>query len=200
MPTTGRGAAPSRRRCGFRLYNKFERRQLTGGGVNENTQVAEAIRPLGTKRPAVKAQCSAQLAPVQGASVSRVTLTAAAVERIGLRTANVQQLPALTWNSVRGAAVYEYEVSADSRFNSITLGRGLGKGVSHTYNLAAALDKTVADGTYYWRVRGLTAKDRTGPWSRVWRVVKRWNIEPLITGGDGAEVSWPRTPLEFAPT
>ena len=71
--------------------------------------------------------------------------------------AQVQQLPALTWNSVRGAAVYEYEVSADSRFNSIALGRGLGKGVSHTYNLAAALDKTVADGTYYWRVRGLTA-------------------------------------------
>ena len=65
-------------------------------------------------------------------------------------------------------------------------------------DVAAALDKTVADGTYYWRVRGLTAKDRTGPWSRVWRVVKRWNIEPLITGGDGAEVSWPRTPLELS--
>jgi hypothetical protein len=36
----------------------------------------------------------AQLAPVQGSNLSRVTLTAEAVERIGLQTASVQQLPA----------------------------------------------------------------------------------------------------------
>jgi len=112
--------------------------------------------------------------------------------------ARVQQLPALTWNAVRGAAAYEYEVSANSHFSAITLGRGTGKGVSHTYNLAAALEKTVPDGTYYWRVRALTSKDRTGPWSRVRQVVKRWSSAPRITGGDGASVSWPATPLELS--
>ena len=112
--------------------------------------------------------------------------------------ARVQQLPALTWNAVRGAAAYEYEVSANSHFSAITLGRGTGKGVSHTYNLAAALEKTVPDGTYYWRVRALTSKDRTGPWSRVRQVVKRWSSAPRITGGGGASVSWPATPLELS--
>src|SRR5438477_8840128 len=68
--------------------------------------------------------------------------------------AHVQQLPAITWNAVRGAATYEYEISADSRFNSIVLGKGTGRGIGRTHNLAAALDKVVPDGTYYWHVRG----------------------------------------------
>jgi hypothetical protein len=109
--------------------------------------------------------------------------------------AKVQQLPAIAWNPVRGAAAYEYEIAADSRFNSLALGKGTGKGFSHTFNLSAALEKTVPNGTYYWRVRGLTAKDKVGAWSRVRRIVKSWNTAPRITAGDGASVNWPKTPL-----
>jgi hypothetical protein len=109
--------------------------------------------------------------------------------------ASVQQLPALVWNSVRGAAQYEYQIAADPHFNSIALGTGVGRGTSRTHNLAAALDKTVPDGTYYWRVRALTAADKVGAWSRVRRIVKAWSSTPQITGGDGARVAWPTTPL-----
>jgi protein-S-isoprenylcysteine O-methyltransferase Ste14 len=107
----------------------------------------------------------------------------------------VQQLPAISWRAVRGAAEYEYQIAADPHFNSIALGTGSGKGTSRTHNLAAALDKAVPDGAYYWRVRALTAADRVGAWSRVRRVVKAWTDAPQITGGDGTAVNWPTTPL-----
>jgi hypothetical protein len=109
--------------------------------------------------------------------------------------ASVQQLPAISWNAVRGAAQYEYQLAADPRFNSIALGTGTGKGTSRTHNLAAALDAAVPDGRYYWRVRGVSATDRVGSWSPVRRVVKAWTTPPQITAGDGAAVNWPSTPL-----
>jgi hypothetical protein len=107
----------------------------------------------------------------------------------------VQQLPAITWSAVRGAAAYEYQISGDSRFRSIALGRGKGRGTAQIHNLAAALEKQVSDGAYYWRVRALTHRDRTGPWSKVRRIVKRWTQAPSLTGGNGVTVNWPSTPL-----
>jgi hypothetical protein len=107
----------------------------------------------------------------------------------------VQQFPTLTWKAVHGAAEYEYQIAADRRFNSIVLGSGTGKGTSRTYNLAASLAKDLADGTYYWRVRALTAKDKLGRWSPVRRIVKRWTLAPALTTGNGVEVNWPTTPL-----
>jgi hypothetical protein len=108
--------------------------------------------------------------------------------------ARVQQLPAISWSAVRGASSYEYEIAADARFDSVALGKGSGKGTSRTHNLAATLSRTVSDGTYYWRVRGVTAKDKVGAWSRARKVIKRWTTQPQITGGSGA-VTWPATPL-----
>jgi hypothetical protein len=109
--------------------------------------------------------------------------------------ARTQQLPAITWNAVRGAAQYEYQVASDRHFSSIVLGSGPGKGTSHTHNLAAALEKDLPDGTYYWRVRALTAKDKVGPWSKVRLIVKRWTIAPAPTGGNNVAINWPTTPL-----
>jgi hypothetical protein len=108
--------------------------------------------------------------------------------------ATFQELPAITWAGVRRAAQYEYEISADPLFRSI-LGTGPGKGTNRTYNLAAALDRVVPDGTYWWRVRALTSKGNAGRWSHMRAVVKRWTIAPQILGGDGASIFWPMTPL-----
>lgn len=108
--------------------------------------------------------------------------------------AAVQQLPTFTWSAVHGATEYEYQVAADRRFSSI-VGAEPGKGAGRTHNLAAALEKTVPDGAYYWRVRALTAADRTGPWSRARRVVKAWTDASRIVAGDGVTVDWPATPL-----
>jgi hypothetical protein len=108
--------------------------------------------------------------------------------------ATAQEFPTISWNAVRGAAYYEYQVSADPRFHSIA-GSGAGKGTSRTRNLAAALDQVVPDGTYSWRARALTATDQAGAWSATRRIVKAWTAAPQITGGDGANVTWPSTPL-----
>lgn len=109
--------------------------------------------------------------------------------------ARVQQLPAISWNGVSGAGSYEYEIAADARFDSIVLGKGRGKGVYKTYNLSAALDKTVPNGTYYWRVRGVTPKDKVGRWSTTRKIVKSWSAAPQITGGNGVAISWPAQAL-----
>jgi hypothetical protein len=111
--------------------------------------------------------------------------------------ARVQQLPAITWNSVRGAASYEFQIAADPKFNSLQLGKGTGRGTARIYNLAATLAKTVPDGTYYWRVRALTKHDKVGAWSRTRKIVKRWSTAPQLTAGNGATVSWPSQPLIF---
>lgn len=108
--------------------------------------------------------------------------------------ATLQQLPAISWQAVPGAAEYEYEISAGTGFNSIN-GSGPGKGTNQTYSLAAALDQAVPDGVYSWRVRALSKAGATGPWSKTRRIVKSWTAAPTILRGDGAEISWPLTPL-----
>src|ERR1700757_1648610 len=77
--------------------------------------------------------------------------------------AHVSQIPTLTWSSVTGASEYEYQLAADPHFDSIVLGNGTGAGTARTHNLAAALSRSTADGTYYWRVRALTKTERPGP-------------------------------------
>jgi hypothetical protein len=110
--------------------------------------------------------------------------------------AHVEQVPTLTWSAVGGAAQYEYQLSADPQFHSIAIGSGVGTGTSVTHNLAAALSKSVVDGSYYWRVRGLTAAKSPGPWSGTRTLVKNWSTAPRLLGpADGTAVTWPSVPL-----
>jgi hypothetical protein len=109
-------------------------------------------------------------------------------------SAKVQQLPAITWSAVRGAAAYEYEISGNPRFTAL-VGSGPGHRGTQTHNLAAVLEKEVSDGTFYWRVRALGRKNQGGRWSRVRKIVKRWSAKPALTGGDGVVVNWPSSPL-----
>jgi hypothetical protein len=89
----------------------------------------------------------------------------------------------------------EFELSADPRFRSIALGSGFGTGAFRTHVTAATIDKSVPDGTYYWRVRGITASDGSGAWSPTRRIFKAWTIAPAILGPDAGSVSWPADPL-----
>jgi hypothetical protein len=110
--------------------------------------------------------------------------------------AHVEQVPTLTWSSVSGATEYEYQVAAGPNFNSIVIGTGTGKGASTTYNLAAALEKPVPDGTYYWRVRGLTSTKEPGAWSSTRTLVKAWTQAPqLLRPANGTPITWPTVPL-----
>jgi hypothetical protein len=110
--------------------------------------------------------------------------------------AHLQQVPALTWNAVAGGTEYEYEIAADPSFHSIVLGSGTAMGSSTTHNLAATLGKSVTDGTYYWRVRGLTKTKERGPWSSTRSLVKAWTEAPSPLGpADGAAITWPSVPL-----
>jgi hypothetical protein len=98
-------------------------------------------------------------------------------------------MPAFSWAPVRKAATYEFELSADGRFNS-TVQR------IKTPNTYATLDKTLTDGTYHWRVRTLNAHNVAGPWSRARIVMKSWQAAPvLLSPARGAAVSYPATPL-----
>jgi hypothetical protein len=110
--------------------------------------------------------------------------------------AHFQQVPTLTWSAVSGAVEYEYQVAADPRFHSVVLGKGTGTGTSTTHNLAASLGKPVTDGTYYWRVRGLTASKEPGAWSTTRSLVKAWTEAPQLLGpANAASITWPSVPL-----
>jgi hypothetical protein len=108
--------------------------------------------------------------------------------------ASVQQLGAFFWGSVRGAAQYDFEISADPRFSSAVKGfGGVDTRLTHTW---ISTDKETPDGTYYWRVRGVTAADHPGPWSATRTIVKSWNPVPTLIGPTpGTTVAWPSAPL-----
>lgn len=64
----------------------------------------------------------------------------------------VQSLLAFTWHGVRGAATYQFEFSADRSFSSGVA--GFGQGPVSLATTAITHDKTITNGTYYWRCAG----------------------------------------------
>jgi hypothetical protein len=106
----------------------------------------------------------------------------------------VLELPAVSWRAVRGAAEYEYQISADPNFRSLAETSITGGNI-RTHNLAGALSQVVPDATYWWRARAVDKNDHPGRWSAVRRIVKAWNVAPQLTHGDGVAISWPADPL-----
>lgn len=110
-------------------------------------------------------------------------------------SATVESAPTFSWRAVKGAAVYEFQLSDDLKFNSLVLGTGRG-GSLRTHNTAATLERTLQDGNYFWRVRGITAKERVGAWSKPRSLTKAWNTAPvLLSPADEFAVAWPSRPL-----
>lgn len=106
----------------------------------------------------------------------------------------VSSVPAFTWNRVKRADRYEFMLSADANFGSIVLGRN--RGSFTTKNLAATVNSSLPDGTYWWRVRAISAKSEAGPWSARRSLRKVWAPAPAALGPqEGGTVLFPQSPL-----
>src|SRR5215218_5068703 len=104
--------------------------------------------------------------------------------------ADVQSVPAFSWNRVKRADRYEFQLAADSRFGSI-----VSKGSFTTRNTAASLDKSLPDGEYHWRVRAINVKGDAGRWAER-ALTKTWSAKPSLVGPiSAALVPFPSTPL-----
>lgn len=104
--------------------------------------------------------------------------------------ARVQGVPAFTWDKVKRADRYEFQLAADPSFGSI-----VSKGSFQTRNTAASILTSLADGEYFWRVRAINAKGDAGRWASR-SLSKGWSARPdLIAPVDAAQVAFPGTPL-----
>jgi hypothetical protein len=129
-----------------------------------------------------------------GAALVMPATAAAAPGRPALASpapdANVQGVPAFIWGKVKGADRYEFQLAADPSFGSI-----VSKGSFQTRNTAASIDRSLPDGEYHWRVRGINAKGDAGRWATR-SLTKGWTVRPeLLAPADGAGVPFPTTPL-----
>ena len=103
--------------------------------------------------------------------------------------AEVTFLPAFAWERAAGADHYEFQLSADVGFNSLTYS------VS-TKNTRATPDKTVPNGEYFWRVRSVDSSGGVSPWSPFMTVQKLWAGDPTLSSpADDAVISYPADPL-----
>jgi hypothetical protein len=113
----------------------------------------------------------------------------------------VPSLPAFAWYPSRGAHHYEFQVSADSGFNSPVLGYGNDR--FFTGNTRATLKETIPNGTLWWRVRAATEAGAVSPWSAVRSVKKAWTSAPtLLSPSYDATLTYPSSPfkLSWTPT
>lgn len=106
----------------------------------------------------------------------------------------VQSMPAFGWTPVAGAADYQFQISADSGFNSPVLGAG--KDDFRTKNTRATVVETAPNGTYWWRVRAINKAGTPSPWSPGRSFRKNWgSTTNLISPLGGATITYPFTPL-----
>jgi hypothetical protein len=104
------------------------------------------------------------------------------------------ELPAFAWQAVKGARSYEFQIAADRRFSSNI--PGLRRTQFDTSNTRATVTSAVPNGTYWWRVRGITEKGQVSGWSKARSVRKAWTSAPrLLAPASGARVSFPANPL-----
>src|SRR5919201_4046218 len=108
--------------------------------------------------------------------------------------AAVASLPAFAWAPVAGADRYEFQFAADPGFNSPVLGAD--QDHYFTRNTRATLKKTVPNGTYWWRVRAVTADGDVSSWSTGRSLVKSWSAAATLQSpSGGASLSFPGSGL-----
>ena len=105
----------------------------------------------------------------------------------------VVQFPqVLVWTRVRQAEKYEVEI-AGAGMNTPALA---GQSDFYTRNTRATVTKTIADGSYAWRVRALGADGSISRWT-AWRPFqKKWTARPsLLTPGLSHTLTFPADPI-----
>jgi hypothetical protein len=136
------------------------------------------------------------------AAVVAATLTLGPASQASLRVpvpvgprngASVQALPAFAWSTIPGADHYEFQIAADSGFNSQVPGSEPDQFV--TRNTRATLKSAVPNGTYWWRVRAVSKGGAVSRWSSTRSVKKAWTAAPVLRSPVGATVTYPDRPL-----
>jgi hypothetical protein len=108
---------------------------------------------------------------------------------------SVDSLGAFKWGAVASATHYEYWVSGDSAFQTPAYGSSNGPNEFTTNNTRGSLLNTLANGTYWWKVRALNASNTAGAWSSACSFNMDWADQPaLVAPDDTATVTYP-TPL-----
>ncbi|HEV3477824.1 MAG TPA: hypothetical protein VG144_00085 [Gaiellaceae bacterium] len=101
--------------------------------------------------------------------------------------ATVGEAPVFAWDPVVGIDHYDFQIAADAGFTTPVVGVSLAPPI-RTRNTRATIDKTLANATYWWRVRSATATD-VSAWSAAHSFVHSWNTSPaLLAPVGGAEV------------
>ena len=107
-----------------------------------------------------------------------------------------ESLPVFGWNKVTGADRYEFQVAADSGFNSPVIGAGEDHFV--TRNTRATLKKTIPNGTYYWRVRAVTKAGGVSAWTTPQSFKHTWTAAASLQAPTaGAGLSFPGDALRM---
>jgi hypothetical protein len=101
----------------------------------------------------------------------------------------VPYLPHFAWNPVAGADKYQFQLAADPGFSSPLFN-------ITTKNTRATPDKTVPNGTYFWRVASIDATGGVSAWSTTMTIEKLWADKPTLNSpADDAVITYPDQPL-----
>jgi hypothetical protein len=99
-------------------------------------------------------------------------------------------LPVFSWDPVTGADKYNFVLAADALFNSPVYT------LNGTKNTRATPDKTIPNGTYWWRVQAVDVNGNTSAWSAPQSIEKLWADTPTLAApDDAATISYPGDPL-----
>ena len=108
----------------------------------------------------------------------------------------VESVPPFAWTPVAGADHYEFQISADSGFNSPVLGRT--DDDFATKNTRATLLKTIPNATYWWRVRSVTQDGAVSAWSGGRSFRKAWTAAAALQSpSGGTSLSFGTDPLKL---
>jgi hypothetical protein len=137
------------------------------------------------------AAVAALLTLVVGASASQARVT---VPRAAQATPTVHSYSTgvFHWSAVRKVDHYQFQLASDRKFHAPVLG---GAGNFSTYSTSATLSKTLPNGTYWWRIRGIRKNGGVSKWvTHSFRKV--WDSAPkLLLPANGATILFPKNPL-----
>jgi hypothetical protein len=98
-------------------------------------------------------------------------------------------MPAFAWEPAAGVDRYDFQIAADSGFTTPLAGV---TSPFRTRNTRATVNTTVPNGTYWWRVRSVSATAEVSAWSPARSFEHDWSSAPtLLAPVGGQEVVYP---------